>query len=405
MQLLDVIVPVLDASVDPEALAIRRLGDGLTRTQGLNPAVRLRALIDAGLDRLPLPGQGRTLHRWRLLARVGAEDLALAKLFEAHTDALAILAELDPAGTAVGMPRPAAPTRPASAARAAAVAPVLTEVVMALERPGDTQATVHPIHLRPAYGVWGTEGQDGRVEATPDADGRVLLQGRKTWCAGAADVQRGLLTVWMPDGSGPWLADVDLHQPGVTRDDSAWAAVGMAGAAAAELHFDRVPARLVGWAGAYTDRPGFWHGGAGLAACWHGALGALAQTLRVAVHRGEEDAWHLLLAMGQVDGLLSANAALLREAAAWIDHHPQNDARGWTLRVRTATDDTAQQVIRVVTRALGPGPLCRHAGLARLLADLPVFLRQSHGDRDLATLGELAASADTEEAGGPPWRL
>lgn len=57
------------------------------------PAEALRALVAAGLDRLPRPGHGATLERWRALAAVGAHDLSLAKLFEGHTDALAILHE------------------------------------------------------------------------------------------------------------------------------------------------------------------------------------------------------------------------------------------------------------------------------------------------------------------------
>ena len=53
----------------------------------------MQALHAAGLDRLPLPGQGQTLQRWQTLARVAGADLSLAKLYEGHTDALAILAE------------------------------------------------------------------------------------------------------------------------------------------------------------------------------------------------------------------------------------------------------------------------------------------------------------------------
>lgn len=44
---------------------------------------------------LPLPGAGDTLGRWQLLAQIGAQDLCLAKLLEAHYDAAAILHELD----------------------------------------------------------------------------------------------------------------------------------------------------------------------------------------------------------------------------------------------------------------------------------------------------------------------
>lgn len=45
---------------------------------------------------LPLPGAGATLMRWQFLAALAARDLALVKIYEAHADALAILAELSP---------------------------------------------------------------------------------------------------------------------------------------------------------------------------------------------------------------------------------------------------------------------------------------------------------------------
>ena len=60
----------------------------------------------------------------------------------------------------------------------------------------------------------------------------------------------------------------------------------------------------------------------------------------------------------------------------------------------------ATTVLEHASRALGAGPLCRNAGFARMVADLPVFLRQSHAERDLATLGsELAKSGES------PWAL
>ncbi|HVR52992.1 MAG TPA: hypothetical protein VMS38_24930 [Pseudorhodoferax sp.] len=58
----------------------------------------LRALLAQGADRLPLPGSGRTLARWQALASVAARDVPLAKLWEGHTDAHAILAELQAPG-------------------------------------------------------------------------------------------------------------------------------------------------------------------------------------------------------------------------------------------------------------------------------------------------------------------
>ena len=54
----------------------------------------LSLLVTHGLDQLTMPGAGRTLERWMALAAVGRFDLSLAKLYEGHTDALAILSEL-----------------------------------------------------------------------------------------------------------------------------------------------------------------------------------------------------------------------------------------------------------------------------------------------------------------------
>src|SRR5689334_9943551 len=74
-------------NADPHIEALAALA------RGHDGGLDLRQLVAAGLDRLPLPGSGQTLARWRMLAEVAALDLSLAKLFEGHTDALAILAE------------------------------------------------------------------------------------------------------------------------------------------------------------------------------------------------------------------------------------------------------------------------------------------------------------------------
>ncbi len=42
-----------------------------------------------------------------------------------------------------------------------------------------------------------------------------------------------------------------------------------------------------------------------------------------------------------------------------------------------------------VARALGPGRLVRSADHAQAVADLSVYIRQSHADRDLASPGGL----------------
>jgi len=318
----------------------------------------LRHLVEAGLDVLPLPGGGRTLARWRVLAEVAAQDLALAKLFEGHTDALAIQAELCGASAA-----------PAGA----------------------------------CWATWCAEPPDARVVAE-DEQGEggegIRLSGTKAWCSGAAVVSHAVVSCWNRTGE-PCLAVVAMDQPGVRVTDEGWHAVGMAATASVDVRFDRARARRLGRPGDYTQRPGFWQGGAGIAACWFGGAWGIGRKVHGLV--GSAPDAHRLAHLGAIDVALTPAAALLREAAAWIDRHPRDDARRVALRARLVVEQAATEVMGHAGRALGAGPLCRDPGFAQAMADLPVFLRQSHAERDLAALGALAAPNDGE--GPDSWKL
>lgn len=334
----------------PSSLAL----NALLRPQedDFSPAAGLRRLLDTGLDRLPLPGHGATLQRWQALAAVAAIDLSLLKLYEGHTDALAILAEIDGPGAPAGS----------------------------------------------SWGVWCAEMPGARVKLQQMADGRYLLDGRKAWCSGASSLSHALISCWNDDGQA-CLASVALAQPGVHVTDEGWHAVGMAACASVDVTFSAARVFPVGAPGAYLERPGFWHGGAGIAAAWYGAACAIASHLHARAQHAAPDPVRLAQ-LGQIDCALRAAGALLREGAAEIDRHPQRDAMGLALRLRLAVEDAATLVLHLATRALGAGPLCRDARFARLAADLPVFLRQSHAERDQAVLGGIVAGAEDH-----PWAL
>jgi hypothetical protein len=317
---------------------------------GQAPAAAVHGLIAAGVDRLPLPGHGATLDRWRALAAVGAHDLSVAKLFEGHTDALAILAE---AGHAPGAD-------------------------------GGLWAT------------WCAEPPDARLLLADGAAG-CTLSGRKAWCSGARAASHAVVSCWNAAGEAV-LAAVDLRAPGVTVTDTGWHAVGMQGSESVDVLFDRVPAAPLGAPGFYVARAGFWHAGAGVAACWFGAADALADALRVRL-RGQDDP-HRLAQLGAVAVALQGSAALMRATAGMIDRAPGADAMAAALALRLHVEGTAALALDLVGRALGPGPLCKDAAMARRFADLPVFIRQSHAERDQAALGRLVAAAE-----GAPWTL
>ncbi|HZG22619.1 MAG TPA: acyl-CoA dehydrogenase [Herbaspirillum sp.] len=306
----------------------------------------LRQLVAAGLDQLPLPGQGETLARWQALAAVAAHDLSLAKLYEAHTDALAILA-----------------------------------------------AAGHPQPPRSIWGVWCAQGRPGSlVMRMPAAEEYVLLDGEKPWCSGAAAVTHGLLS-HRDDAGRTWLLALELGQREVSIIEDDWAAVGMAATRTARLQLQGATAQVVGAPDFYLRRPGFWHGGIGIAACWHGAAAALVGQLRQALAQRADP--HALARLGSAECALHTSATSLRESAARIDAFPAEDAMRHALRTRLIVEQACTRIIDDMGAALGPHPYCGQRRSARLLADLPVWLRQSHAERDLAA---LATSCLQEES-------
>ncbi|TFY89094.1 acyl-CoA dehydrogenase [Pseudomonas kairouanensis] len=313
---------------------------GYADTQALGAA--LRALQEEGLDQLPLPGSGQTLERFSGLAQVAGHDLRLCKLFEGHTDALAIIAELD----------------------------------HALPPHGST------------WGMWAAEPPQAKVRVRHDGEW-LVVEGRKAWCSGAAVVSHGLLTAWDEEDRQQLVA-VQMQQPGIKVTSEGWNAVGMAATGSVEVVFKEARGLAVGGPGDYLSRPGFWHGGIGIAACWYGGAQRLGEMLRAQCSKRPEP--HALAHLGAVDSALNSAACVLRASAQRVDREPFADARQWAQQARACIEDTVEQVIHHVGRAVGAGPFCKDPHFAQLMADLPVYVRQSHAERDLAALGEQVAS-------------
>jgi alkylation response protein AidB-like acyl-CoA dehydrogenase len=292
---------------------------------------------------LPTPGRGQTWRRWQLLAAVAAVDLTVARVLEAHSDALAILAEAGeqpPTGT---------------------------------------------------WGVFAAEAPDVRLEATRSGT-EVTLHGTKPWCSLAGQLDHALVTAHVGGDRG--LFAVDLRQPGVHAEPpDGWVSRGLAGVPSGPVRFDAVRARPVGEPGWYLRRPGFAWGGIGVAACWLGATRALVETLRTGVGRrdSELDALHV----GALDVALFAATTCLREAADRVDAGTcaGRSAEVLALRVRSLIAAAAEQAITRVGHALGPAPLTFDEEHARRVADLQVYVRQHHAERDLAALGRFVVAA------------
>lgn len=296
---------------------------------------------------LPWPGAGQTRARWRALSALGAESLPLAKVLEAHYDALAILSE-------AGEPAPPAGT---------------------------------------LWAVWAAGGPDDTVTY----DHRLgALSGTKPWCSADDVVTHALVTV--TDGDKRPLAAVDLGAGSFELDAGQWHGPGMVGIPTGIGHFASAPARLVADADFYLQRPGFWHGGAGIAACWYGAATAIAEQVRRSsrIVGNPFAAVHVAV----IDEQLHVARLALCELAAQIDDAPGTDHRYAVTRLRCLMDRVCRDVLERAALALGPVSLCCDAEHAQRCADLAAFIRQCHAEKDEQWLGEQLHACERT-----PWSL
>ena len=303
---------------------------------------------------------------WALLsalATLGSVDLTTARVVEPHWDALAILAQ------------------------GAATPPQ-----------GST------------WGVYAAAPPGTRLEARRGEDGAWRLSGTKPWCSLADRVSHALVTadvvaevdvVDQSQPQPPGLFAVDLRRPGVSVDPGAWTPRGLQDVVTSTVTFDDVPATAVGEPGWYLDRPGFAWGGIGVAAVWFGGTAAVAGLLWDAARTRPPDQV-ALMHLGACDVILHATLLALREAAGAIDSGRADGAPGRLLasRVRAQAAACAEQVLSTVGHALGPGPLAMDAEHATRVADLTLYIRQHHAERDLAALGRLVAPPQDATPGG-----
>jgi len=308
----------------------------------MTPAeTRLRQLLaERALD-LPLPAGGSTRRRFRALRDLATrEDLSVARLAEAHADAAAIVAE---AGRAL---------------------------------PDGSLA-----------GVWASRygGRDLRVEPS-DTGWHVI--GQLPFCSGAPLLDVALVDPRRPDGTRQLLL-VPLRAGGIIVDMTRWHTSALAATATGTVAFDVEVEHdaAIGDGGFYLDRPGFWHGAIGVAACWAGGADAIHEVTAARAPTGQP---HAAANVGRTLSECWAMGALLHRAGDDIDATPEAVDGPYALMVRQLVAASCERVVAASRRATGPGPYVFDPDHARLVEDLILYVEQQHHEVDLAEVGEEA---------------
>ena len=317
-----------------------------------------------------LPGHGATNELWQLLATLAATDLSVARAVEPHLDALAILDQAQPM---------------------------------------DLRESACPFTT---WGVFASQTPTAHLRATRAPGESWRLDGLKPWCSLADRLDAAVVTAALPgEGDDQGLFVVDLRSPGVQVLGQAWVSRGLREIPSTPVQFDDVPAELVRDGNWYVERPGFWWGGIGVAACWYGGAVGVARRVLVEARRRPDDrlvAMHL----GAIDERLASARSALVHAAGAVDSSGAATNRGRSSatdadrfsgrvlakRVRATVARTCEDVLRIAGHAVGPGPLTQDEVYAKRVADLQVYIRQHHAERDDASLGAAIAASSDE-----PW--
>ena len=304
----------------------------------------LRRRVATGELSLPDPASGRTDERHVRLLELGRDDLQIARMAEAHTDALSILHE---AGR--------------------------HEVPGAL------------------YGVWAAEDPACRLDlaATPQRPGQLVLTGTKAFCTGGTIVDRALVTVRRD--SSVYLIDLDARQADIAFDDCRWRTTAFAATVTSVARFDAVSVTaedIVGPPGWYLERVGFWHGACGPAACWAGgAIGLVDHAVGSAVNTPSDP--HRDAQLGALAALRWRLQVMVEAAGREIDldRHDTSAAMRRALMLRHNVERAATAIVDLFGRALGPRPLIEDENVVRRVAELQLYIRQHHDEHDLESIG------------------
>jgi alkylation response protein AidB-like acyl-CoA dehydrogenase len=320
------------------------------------PRADFRVLIEAGLLRASLPeshggdgfgnGEDGADMLRRLLAQLGKSNLSVARLYEAHVNAIQLAFRYG------------------------------TDEMKA--RCAKDAASDH------LFALWVTDPPGGGVRLERQGSAFVL-QGAKAFCSGAGIASRALITAAVPGGFQMLI--VNLAQARVIPNGIRLA--GMRAAVTGSVDFsgvDVAQADFLGAPGDYLREPVF------SAGAWRGSAGAFGGlTALVNLHRKEmldrkRDADPSQRArFGQLLIAHETARLWLVQAArrACLEDGPAAEIVAYVNLARLAVEAACLDGMRLTQRGLGLGAFIAGHPAERICRDLAVFLRQPAPDETL----------------------
>jgi alkylation response protein AidB-like acyl-CoA dehydrogenase len=232
------------------------------------------------------------------------------------------------------------------------------------------------------FGLWVTDAPEAPLRLGEND----VLTGSKAPCSGAGYATRALVTAELPSGGTNML--IITTPGGECTDRTHWDTQGMRSACNGMVILDGIrPSAVIGSAGDYLRQPDFSAGAWRTSAVTLGGLEALvAEMRRHLVQRGRDRDLYQRARVGEA--LIAQETARFWVGRAAMFGEAQdgdaNDVVNTVNLARIAVETACLDVLRIAQRALGFAAFRRGELSELLLRDLATYLRQPAPDETLA---------------------
>ncbi len=304
---------------------------------------------------------------FELLFQVGKADLSLGRIYEGHMNALLLI---DTYGTSE-----------------------------------QKQRYFREAREGKLFGVWNTENPLDGLRLAVHEDGQVKsLVGSKTFCSGALNLDRPIVTAKVGDGVQMLVLNID-DQNALQEDWSQWDPVGMRPSVSCRLDFTSFKISRDNYLGSLNDyyrEPHFSWGAVRFSAVQLGGAKKIADVMLQHLQNTRRS-------KNVVQQMRIGKVAILMETAQlWMERASviQNDIElnysneqkiNFSNMMRTMTLELCENVILLAEKAVGIQGTMKSHPLERPIRDLRVYLKQAGPDAALAQVGNYTDNSNQHE--------
>ncbi len=323
------------------------------------PSKEFELLAEAGLLKIVLPGEAldfnenHTVDLLILLKEIGRANLSVGRIYEGHVNALYLIHIF---GTN-----------------------------------GQKNNWYNQVRFKNAlFGVWNTQSNNGVT--FEKQNGTTYVNGKKTFCSGAALVSHALITgnIITEERNGWQMMILDMDKIGDERiDKSAWKTLGMRASGSFTVDFTGYEIsedELLAQPGEYLKQPYFNGGAIRFAAVQLGGAEAIAmETINYLklLNRTDNDLQNVRIS-NMMTAITAGNLWINRAGAnydKWVNQ-PEKfmDLIAFANMTRTAIEEIGLLVMKESNQCVGARGLMHPFSFERLYRDLSFYLRQPAPD-------------------------